>query len=259
MAGFTADWLALREPADARARDGGLVAAAGALLADQAAPHVCDLGAGTGAAKRAFGPHFPGAATWSFVDNDAETLRLAAAEGGTAIEADLARQVAPWPERTTLVTATALFDLAAAGWIAAFVASVANARLPLLASLTYDGRLALDPAHPMDADMIRAFNSHQRTDKGLGGPAAGPDAAPALAAALADAGYSVRSADTPWTLERGRDDALIAAMLAGWAEAAVEIGHVTAADAEDWRADRTASVARLTIGHIDILATPAGG
>lgn len=256
MGGFTADWLALREAADARARDAGLIAAAAEVLQTVAKPHVCDLGAGTGAAKRAFAAHFPDRTAWSFVDNDAETLRLAAAEGGVAIEADLSRNVAPWPPATTLVTATALYDLAAPGWIAAFVASLAQARLPLLASLTYDGRLALDPEQPGDAAMIAAFNRHQRGDKGLGGPAAGPEASPTLAAALADAGYAVRTADTPWELLAGRDDALIAATLDGWAGAAVETGTVAEIDAETWRAARSDATDRLFIGHTDIFATP---
>lgn len=257
MSGFSADWLALREAADARARAGDLIARAGAALARTAAPLVCDLGSGTGAGMRAFAPSFPADARWLLTDNDPETLAIAgAAPGVRTARVDLAADPAPWPEGCALVTATALFDLAAPAWIDRLAARLAADRLPLLACLTYDGRLGLAPAHPGDAALAAAFNRHQRGDKGLGGAAAGPGAADALTRALTAHGYRVQRADSAWRLTQARDGALIAELLRGWAEAMAQAGLVARDAAEAWRDARLARTDRLCVGHADIYAVP---
>jgi len=257
VGGFTADWLALREPADRRARSAALIARAAMLLGDAAAPVVCDLGAGTGAAARAFAPAFPASTQWVFVDSDPATLAVAAASGRTVCT-DLAAAPAAWPSDCALVTATALFDLAAPGWIDRLAGALAADRLPLLACLTYDGTIEIAPEHPGDAEMIAAFNAHQRLDKGLGGPAAGPDAAATLADAVRRRGYRIWEAATPWRLAREADAALIEATLDGWAGAAAETGRVTPRAAAEWRAARAGATERLVIGHRDIFAAPPG-
>jgi hypothetical protein len=260
MSGFSADWLALREPADARARADALIVQAGAGLAAHPAPLVCDLGSGTGAGMRAFAPAFPVDTRWCLTDNDPDTLAIAA-QAGARVETrltDLAGDPAPWPADCALVTATALFDLAAPAWIDRLAARLAADRLPLLACLTYDGRLGLCPAVPGDAALCAAFNRHQRHDKGLGGPAAGPGAVDALCDALLARGYAVARADSPWQLIDGRDDALIAELLRGWSGAMVEAGLVSSHVAEDWLAARLARTDRVTVGHTDIYAAPPG-
>lgn len=258
MSGFSADWLALRAPADDRARALDLVETATAGLA---APLVCDLGAGTGATLRALAPRIAGPHRWLLVDADADLLAEAARRFAAAPlpdvefrarQADLVAEPAAWDEPPALVTASALFDLASAAWIGRFAAALAAARLPLLAMLTYDGRLEAAPAHPLDATMHAAFDAHQRSEKSFG-PAAGPDAPQILAAAFAAHGYGMRERDTPWVLEAGRDDALIAATLEGWANAAREMGE---AGVEDWLAARLMSTQRLLVGHRDQLFTP---
>ena len=261
MSGFDPDWLRLREPADARARSAALIARAGRGLTGRTAPTVCDLGAGTGASVRAFGPFFPPDVRWLLVDGDAGCLEIARAEAGRPVEtrvADLASLPDPWPADCALVTATALFDLAAGAWIEGLAGRLTRDRLPLLACLTYDGAMRFDPPDPGDARIKAGFDAHQRTDKGLGGPAAGPEAADRLAAALRSCGYAVWEAQSPWVLEAGRDAGLLAALLPGLAGAAVEIGAVSAAEAETWVAARSAGLARLTLGHRDLYAVPAG-
>jgi hypothetical protein len=258
MSGFSADWLALREPADARARSGDLIARAGARLATRTDTLVCDLGSGTGAGMRAFAPGFPADTRWCLTDNDPETLAIAA-RSGSAIETrlvDLAADPAPWPEACALVTATALFDLAAPAWIERLAERMAADRLPLLACLTYDGRLGLSPSLSGDAALCAAFNRHQRHDKGLGGDAAGPGAVDALCRALQAHGYTVARADSPWRLAAGEDDALITELLRGWAGAMAEAGLVSPALADDWLASRLARTDRLMVGHTDIYAEP---
>src|SRR5512137_1799403 len=72
---FDGDWLDLREPFDAAARDPGL-----ALLLSQrlpARPRILDLGAGTGSLLRWMG-HFIGRAqAWTLVDADVELIERA--------------------------------------------------------------------------------------------------------------------------------------------------------------------------------------
>ena len=256
MSGFSADWLALREAADARSRSARLIGAAARDLAAVTAPVVCDLGAGTGAARRAMAGVFPAATAWVLVDDDPALLARAAAPGVALRRADLAADPAPWPAGCRLVTATALFDLAAAAWLDRLAAALAAARRPLLSCLSYDGRIALSPAHPLDVAMIRAFNAHQRTDKGLGGPAAGPEAHGHLVRALQAQGFDVAEDDTPWRLSAAEDGAMIDALLSGWAGAVVGMAGVTADMAADWLAARRGDTAALAIGHRDLYARP---
>lgn len=255
MSGFSADWLALREPADRGSRSAVLIGQAGAALGRHAAPLVCDLGSGTGAGMRAFAPAFPPDTRWLLTDNDPDTLAIAGAapQVQTAL-ADLSANPAPWPEDCRLVTATALFDLAAPAWIARLADRLAADRLPLLACLTYDGRLGCVPSLPGDAALAAAFNRHQRGNKGLGGIAAGPAATQVLAAALRERGYTVAMADSAWRLTAAEDAPLIKALVTGWADAM----HVLAGEgtAEDWKSERLARTDRLTVGHTDLYATP---
>jgi hypothetical protein len=251
MTGFAADWLALRAPADDRARDAGLVAALAAWAAGRAL-EVVDLGAGAGATLKALHAALPGA-RWRLVDDDPALLALASAAGdrlGARVETrridlarDLAAALSPAP---ALVTASAFFDLAGAAWIEAFADAAAAAGAAVYAALTYDGREAWAPPHPDDAAVHARFLADMRRDKGLG-PALGAEAGPRLAAALRARGYGVSTADTPWRLAAPRDAALIAALADGSADAA--------AAPDDWRAARRAA-ASVLIGHVDVLGLP---
>jgi hypothetical protein len=82
MSGFSAAWLALREPVDHRSRDATLqnqvvdflhqhVPAVPGLL------HITDLGSGTGSNLRALAPHLGAMQCWTLVDYDADLLRAA--------------------------------------------------------------------------------------------------------------------------------------------------------------------------------------
>ncbi|TDL87753.1 class I SAM-dependent methyltransferase [Meridianimarinicoccus aquatilis] len=258
MSGFSADWLALREPADSRSRSRDLIDRAGAMLAQHTAPLVCDLGSGTGAGMRAFAPSFPKDTQWLLTDHDPETLAIAgAAKGVKTALADLSADPAPWPEACRLVTATALFDLAAPEWINKLADRLAEDKLPVLACLTYDGRLGFAPAMGGDAALSAAFNRHQRGDKGLGGPAAGPGAAVALARALSARGYKVQMEDSAWRLQAPRDTLLMKELIRGWSDAMK--GLVGDEVAQRWCDMRLANTTRLTIGHTDIFATPPKG
>ncbi|WP_424991043.1 class I SAM-dependent methyltransferase [Fluviibacterium sp. S390] len=259
MSGFDPVWLALREPADRASRDAGLIEQAAAGLRGQDAPQICDIGAGTGAAKRAFSPVFPSGCRWTFVDIDAEVLAAARQACGPEValrQVDLSLEPAPWPEGCALVTATAFFDLAGAAWVDRFAAALARDRLPLLACLTYDGVMRFDPAHPLDTAITSAFNRHQQTDKGLGGAALGPNATRFLVSALQAHGYRCRTALTPWRLTPAHQAGLIDTLVTGIAGAAVQIGDISAAQAEVWSADRKARLSEMQVGHLDLYAVP---
>ncbi|TGN67704.1 class I SAM-dependent methyltransferase [Paracoccus liaowanqingii] len=253
--GFSADWLALREPADIAARDAGLLA--GAVAAAGADPVILDLGCGTGSTLRTLAPHLPAHARWHLVDNDPALLERAATEAPGRAEThalDLRDLDALPLEGVTLVTASALLDLMPAPWIAALAAHLAKAGLPFYGALSYDGAMTWDPAFPEDAQITRAFNDHQRGDKGLG-PALGPDAATRAAAIFAAAGFRVTEGDSPWRLD-AETAPLQRALLEGIAGAAAETGAVGAAAWGDRRAAAAAD-SLCVIGHRDLLALPA--
>lgn len=248
---FSADWLALREPADAAARDPALARRAAALAGP--APVVVDLGCGTGASFRALAPLLPEAAHWRFVDQDPALLALAGeTAGGRAelFEADLGDLAALPLDDATLVTASALLDLVPESWVAGLARRL---RVPFYAALSYVGRMEWTPADPDDAAVAAAFDRHQRGDKGLG-PALGPAAADRSARVLQAAGFTVETASSPWRL--GCEHvALQRALVEGIAAAAAEAGDE---DALAWGARRQELAARThcTIGHLDLLAMP---
>lgn len=245
--GFSAGWLDLREPADRAARDPALLAAAAGWLGPGLA---LDLGCGTGAMARAMP-----ASRWLLVDRDADLLRLAAARlpGATILRADLGDPAALPLDGVRLATLSALLDLMPRSWIEALADRLAAAGIAAYASLSYDGRIAWSPPLAEDAPVLRAFNAHQRRDKGLG-PALGPAAGPAFAAALAARGYRVRRAPSPWRLGPDRP-ALQAALIHGIAEATGEMGY----SAAGWARARLAAIGSgsTTVGHLDMLAVPS--
>jgi hypothetical protein len=267
MSCFSADWLALREPYDVRARNRDVlesVATAVAAAGDTAA--VVDLACGTGSTLRAIAPRLPPRQDWRLVDNDLSLLARAAGKAVpgiavTRIPVDLTRDLeAALDGPVNLVTASALLDLVSAEWLDRLVTEVAARRLPFYAALNYDGRVTFDPADPLDAAVIAAVNRHQQTDKGFG-PALGPRAAEAAIACFKAAEYAVVHGRSDWRL-LPRDHDIQRDMLAGWAGAAREIGAVSLPDAAGWLTRRrdllAAGRSTVTVGHVDIFARPIG-
>ena len=252
--GFSAAWLALREPADHAARDAALLRAAAQAAGPQAV--IVDLGCGTGSTIRAFAGLLAEGAVWRLVDNDPELLRhaSAAAPAGVSTHRVDLRDLDSLPlDGASLVTASALLDLCSLEWVEHLAARLAEHRLPFYAALSYDGVMHWTPPDRVDAPVTDAFNRHQVGDKGFGA-ALGPGATEAMAAALERRGYAVHRADIPWKL--GPDQcALQRELIAGIAMAAAEAGE---AQAMAWGGTRTDSVetAVCHIGHTDLLALP---
>jgi SAM-dependent methyltransferase len=267
MSGFTAEWLALREPHDARARNRAVLDALAAATAAAGAISVVDLACGTGATLRAIASRLPARQDWRLVDNDLSLLARAASGASTRgvtvtrIPVDLTRDLeAALDGAIDLVTTSALLDLVSAEWLDRLVVEVAARRLPLYAALNYDGRIGFDPPDPLDAQVIAAVNRHQETDKGFG-PALGPSAAEAAIARFEAARYAVVHGRSDWRLGP-RDHDIQRDMLAGWAGAAREIGAISLPDAAAWLTRRRDLVAAgrsvITVGHVDFFARPIG-
>lgn len=250
---FSTAWLDLRESADNAARDAPMLADVRAFLAQRSDPVIVDLGSGTGSTLRAIGDV---SARWRLVDHDPALLAEAARRSGPTVETvelDLTRTDDIPLDGAALVTASALFDLASARWIDTLADRLAASQTGLYAALSYDGVLHWSPADPDDAAIRKAFNMHQRGDKGFG-PALGASGASHLAEAMRGRGYRVTIADSPWKL--GPDETeLQRALFIGIADAARELG---AASADPWLERRLAatSSAHCTVGHLDVLALP---
>jgi SAM-dependent methyltransferase len=215
---FSPDWLGLREPFDAAARNPELAVRLAQAL--PARPRILDLGAGTGSLLRWLG-HFIGRAqAWTLVDADP---RMATeAFGALADAADDAGWPVTWPGRRTLlmhsprgawrvealvadlaqapanlplhgvdaVVNTALCDLVSEGWVHRMAAACAARRLPFYAALNVTGRERFSPPHRADALVARGFARDQRRDKGFGGTALGARAPGVIAEAFAAHGYT---------------------------------------------------------------------
>lgn len=283
MTGFSASWLALREPVDHRSRNAALAQRMAQRFAGRDSLHVTDLGAGTGSNLRALAPLLPAEQHWTLYDNDpalleeatlalmrwadhaaAEDEALRLTKDGKAITVtfrlhDLAGDIegALLPG-CDLVTASALFDLTSALWMARFAKAVEAAKAAFYTTLTYDGRDRFAPAHPLDGPVVHAFATHMQRDKGFGA-ATGPMASDILSGSLRQAGYKVERADSPWVM--GESEAALARELcSGMANAVTETGLLAADDIAQWLSFRHAQAgkpdARMETGHTDLLACP---
>ncbi|QVL50439.1 MAG: class I SAM-dependent methyltransferase [Thiocapsa sp.] len=288
MGDFDADWLRLRAPADRRARAADLPLLLRPQLPKGQMLHILDLGCGTGSNLHALAPVLGGAQAWLCLDADADLLDRLAEETQAWAQAsgfdwdatdrrvtgaepdltctlaprrfDLARDLDALPiEGIGLVTASALLDLVSETWLAGLVSQCAKVRVPILTALTYDGRVAFEPALSLDREVIEAVNRHQGRDKGFG-PALGPSANGRLAILAAARGYWVEVRTSDWRIRRSERE-LQAALIRGWSRAAREEAPASdQAGIAHWEAVRLAAVergcSRINVGHRDLLAIP---
>jgi hypothetical protein len=281
-------WLQLREPADAAARSDGLTRTIADALAPGETVHALDLATGTGSNVRYLAPRLPAHQHWLVVDRDSALLtlmpELMSAWGAAhryKVDAISANECVIRGEQLQchvetrsldlnsledvdifagrqLVTASALLDLVSEKWLSALAARCREAGAVALFAITYNGWSSCSPAEPED-EMIRdLLNRHQKSDKGLGGSAAGPDAAGRAARCFADIGYRVRTEPSDWMLGSAERD-LQRYLIDGWAKAATELGSEDASKIARWRARRIEHVeagrSHVVVGHVDIAAT----
>ena len=269
MSAFSAEWLALREPADRAARSLSIThTAVNALPAGIV--RAIDLATGTGANVRYLVPHLPPEQDWLLVDNDERLLSelpVRLYRPGLPREVRIECRHVELSELEsssdllngrTLVTASALLDLVSEPWMASLATLCRRAGAIALFALTYNGRITFSPVEPAD-DMVRHLvNRHQQTDKGFG-PAVGPAAPVQAEKHFALVGYRVTQAPSDWELDPDARD-IQRALIDGWTEAAIAIEPRAAGTIREWQRRRQAHVAAgrstVVVGHDDLAAIP---
>lgn len=266
MSGFSAEWLALRERYDLRARNPVVLDTVAASFSSRDALSIVDLACGAGSTVRALGPRLPLRQHWDLVDNDPRLLAVACSGKFSddvtlnAVPLDLSSDFAAALNGTKdLITISALLDLVSEDWLDRFAGHIAAHALSVYAALTYDGRIELSPTDPLDAAITSAVNAHQRTDKGFG-PALGPAAAAVAISKFKGLGYLIVQGQSDWTIGTA-DQEIQQELLSGWADAAREINSLPRHDIDDWLTRRKSAVearaSTMRVGHVDFCATPS--
>jgi hypothetical protein len=282
------DWLRLREPADVAARSEALTRA----IADARIPakplRLLDLGTGTGSNIRYLAERLHGPQSWLAVDRNASllgalpdrTTSWAEASGyeartgegrcvvrGAQFKCEIETQEKDLGTLDDhqifagrhIVTASALLDLVSKSWLLALANHCRIEGALALFALIYNGRFACTPSEPEDEPVRDLFNRHQKTDKGLGGVAAGPDAGAVAEQCFVQEGYRVRREPSDWILGPADRD-VQRLLIDGWADAATETAPDRASVIEQWHRRRLAHVqaghSRLLVGHDDLAAWP---
>ena len=266
MSGFSAEWLALREPFDLRARNPQVLEAVCASFGSRPSVRLADLACGAGSSVRALCGRLPARQHWSLIDNDPRLLAIArdAVVAETielnAIQLDLSRNFdAAFEIPLDLITTSALLDLVSEDWLQGFLRKVMARAIPVYAALTYDGRTDLSPADPLDAAILSAFNAHQGTDKGFG-PALGPAAARTTVLGLESSGYDVVCGNSDWVIGP-EDRTMQIELLRGWAGAAGAMKTLADVDTAGWLDRRIQLVSEgrssIRVGHVDLFGVPS--
>jgi len=259
------EWLTLREDADGRARSQWLATTAVPLARPPIVVH--DLGSGTGSMMRWLAPMLPGPQTWVLHDWNPALLDHAAVRAvdstghGATVRTSL-KDVAHLHEGdlagASLVTMSALLDVLSLGEARAIVTACVGAGVPALFTLSVTGHVDLDPVDPGDRMFESAFNDHQRRTVD-GRSLLGPDAVTAVVELFRAAGWSVRTAESPWQLG-GADRALVLEWLEGWLAAAVEERPALEEWAGEYQLTRhaqlDAGVLGVVVRHRDVFAWP---
>lgn len=267
---FDADWLALREPVDHRSRAHGLADRLAAVWRQAGWRRIVDLGSGTGSNLRYLAPRLPPGQCWTLVDHDPHLLGRIEMPGAGVVDTvtkvgDLGDVGLAAAANADVVTGSAVLDLVSDAWVRQLAEVCCAVSCAVHFALSYDGTIAWTgsqaAADPATDDRIRQLvNTHQRRDKGLG-PALGREGAVRLRSLLAARGFTAFLEASPWRLGPG-DRTLIAALVQGWAAAAVEVCSADRLLVETWAERRlhaqSAPDAGLTVGHVDLLAFPPG-
>jgi SAM-dependent methyltransferase len=286
---FSGDWLELREPHDAAARDEMLAVKLSAAL--PARPRIMDLGAGTGALLRWLGLYIGRPQAWILVDADPQLIERAfdtiaeraeqmgwkvtspgrgvllvhTPRGAWRVEglvADLRDAPANLPLHSVdAVVNTALCDLVSEPWLERMAAACVARKIPFYAALNVTGPARFIPPHRADAWVTRGFLRDQARDKGFGGRALGHAAPAAIARAFTAQGYVVEHSPSPWKIPRAFD-LMVGELAMGCAEAALRQERREAWRIEDWADARAAQAEQqrlsASVAHMDVLALPGG-
>jgi trans-aconitate methyltransferase len=265
----SAEWLALREPADAAARARDLADDLRRYLPATGAMVIHDLGCGTGSMGRWLAPLLPGPQRWVLHDRDANLLEVAtanppgpAADGSVVTLETKQSDINGLPggelDDATLITASALLDMLTADELSGLAALCTAAACSALLTLSVTGRVELTPADALDRRVEAAFNAHQRRTTPRG-PLLGPDAPGVAVREFGRRGAEVVERSSPWRL--GPPDAdLIAEWFEGWLWAACEQEPELSSQTSTYKRHRLAEAAvgqlGVTVDHADLLVLP---
>ena len=260
MSGFSADWLALREPLDLAARNREVESAFFEVL-PSGPLRLLDLASGAGSTVSALATQLDGRAAWSLTDYDPDLLKVAQQrwpDGVTTRQVDLQADLEQLPfAAVDGITTSAFLDLASETFLERLVDEVTRSQKPFLASLSYDGRSDFEPIHSADTDLLSALNRHQQSDKGFG-PALGPEAASRAIALFRAKGYKVVEGLSDWHIG-AKDRDFLMEFLSGW----VRVGREVNLDdqmLDGWWRDRQDKIQngglKMSVGHIDFAAFP---
>ncbi|HJU26090.1 MAG TPA: hypothetical protein VJ722_05390 [Rhodanobacteraceae bacterium] len=275
-AGFSAEWLALREPFDHASRSVRLARRLADSLPQR--PRILDLGGGTGSLFRFFAPIIGRGQDWLLLDSDgtlldeafgrtaawARSQGFAATAIGDTLHVSTSRGLwrlrvavrdlstagfgGAWGEEQDAIVCSALLDLVSSQWLQRLQRSIS---VPFLAFLTADGRDTWRPHHRFDTLVRGAFRRDMRRDKGFGA-ALGTQAWSAVTkvGALAPSDWRI-----PRTALR-----MQSALIDATADAARSASPPKAGAITEWQEDRLRQALRgrlaITIGHRDILVLP---
>lgn len=286
ISGFTQEWLSLREPADHAARNCALSQSLQSWAHSRSYLRIMDFGTGTGSNLRYLCPLLGQGQHWTLVDNDPQLLAqlpdileqwaqtndltiqplndalLISSETFSASvrwqQSDLANDLSELPFDTSdLVTGSALLDLTSSSWLDQLASECIKHDCASFFVLNYEGRINWQPELETDTLVQQLLNSHQLSDKGFGA-ALGPQAGHHLASLL-EARQDVTLSGSDWELSTEQGE-LQAALIEGWAAAAVEQQADKKALIQQWQTSRNAfnseSKSQLTVSHLDLLSLP---
>jgi hypothetical protein len=263
------EWLDLREPADAAARASDLVEHLRQHHPSTGCWVIHDLASGTGSMGRWLAPRLPGPQRWVLHDLDADLLDVAAgeppgpaADGASVVvetrRSDVTQMQPDDLADATLITASALLDLLTQDELAGLIDLCAEARCPVLLSLSVAGRVDFAPADPLDSRVAAAFDAHQRRMT-VRGRLLGPDAVAAAVEGFRELGAEVLLRPSPWRLGAAEAE-LATEWFTGWIRAAceqsVDLASTTGPYARRRLAEARAGELAVTVGHADLLVLP---
>lgn len=274
MAGFSKEWLALRHPADLRARHipviNDFIHWIRAKERVDTPLILADIGAGTGATVAAFETQTQVESQWHLFDVDANLLKVAKERFGPeqileTCTLDFGSSVMPVLDHLSKaerpiggLTCSALLDLVSEDWIDDLVDRLAEKGLPFYGALSFDGRMSITPTNGGTGKIFVAVREHQGGDKGFG-PALGPKAGAHAIERFKAKGFLVKEGPSDWVIHSDEREFALE-LIKGWHHAACEILTSEKAELDEWLQYTEATLSgdhwQIMVGHVDFCALP---